>query len=188
MALRLFIEGVLMNFGRKIFWMGLFALACACAPSGFAESTVEISADWKHVQLKSANDVFISVDYQIISGAIGSGLRGPIGEIAQSIWVNLYSSAFKRSDKVRVVLINHTSVDVLGRVIKDPQVFQVPLKYVGDQHFTAQLPDLVSYVSAQRGWAEGANQQELAVLVNDDWLKDPVSGESNFKFQLSADR
>lgn len=129
--------------------------------------------NWKHVRLTAADGTAITVDYTV------QDLAGSV--IASPVWINVSGRDFNKVGNVRVLLINYylTSGPIQ---LEDTQ--QLDLKYAGGSRFTGQLQKVLM---SEGTYMYGGNifRQELAVVVDGKWLRDPVSGTNNFKFQLA---
>ncbi len=124
---------------------------------------------WKHVKLTASDGTRITVDYSVLD------LAGSV--IAAPVWVNVEGG---KLGNVRVVLMNYyvTQGPVM---LHDTQ--QIDLKYSGGVRFTGQFQKVLM---SEGTYMYGGNlyRQELAVVADGKWLRDPVSNTSNFKFQL----
>jgi hypothetical protein len=99
--------------------------------------------------------------------------------VASPAWLNVQRSDLGPSDHVRAVWIDNSQF--VGQTYSQNQV---DLSYAGNGRFTAQLPDTVEYLGDESGGLP--TSQQLAIVVDGDWLTDPVSGSHNFNLQLSS--
>lgn len=143
----------------------------AQVPFVSAPETVKSEKDaWKHVSLVAADGTRITVDYSVLD------LGGSV--IATPVWVNVEGA---NAGKVRVVLMNYYFFPNGSLKLRDTQ--QIDLKYAGGSRFTGELQKVLL---SEGTYMYGGNlfRQELAVMVNGQWLRDPISNTNNFKFQL----
>lgn len=149
-----------------------FAQARVLPAAPAPEAAENRKENWKHVQLTAADGTSITVDY-LVQDLAGSVIAAPV-------WVNVSGRNFNNVGNVRVLLINYylTSGPIQ---LEDTQ--QLDLKYSGGYRFTGQLQKVLM---SEGTYMYGGNifRQELAVVVDGKWLRDPVSNTSNFKFQL----
>jgi len=97
--------------------------------------------------------------------------------IAAPVWVNVEG---RNLGNVRVVLMNYY-VTPGPVMLHDTQ--QMDLQYAGGIRFSGQFQKVLM---SEGTYMYGGNlyRQELAVVADGKWLRDPVSNTSNFKFQL----
>jgi hypothetical protein len=140
---------------------------------------------WYSTTLQSAgpNPTQIQVDYQI--KAMGGGRDGfELGESASPVWLNVNRADLGPNDKVRAVWIDNVGKSY-GTA---PTVYQQDLQYAGNGRFTVELPD-VSLAELPRGGPDGRlfepNNPTLALVIDGDWLTDPVSQSHNFTPQMA---
>lgn len=141
---------------------------------------------WQHLKLASSAQHQISIDafVESVEANQGTAIAGPL-------WINLSHHSFNGSERVRAILLNHAYLAYYPRpngptpgitTLAKDQEFD--LTWCGD-HFAGKAPE--TFFVKYRGYGY-VNQffQELAIVVNGEWLKDPVSQSSNFLFQLVA--
>lgn len=128
---------------------------------------------WRHVKFTAADGTGITVDYSV------QDLTGSV--IAAPVWINVSGGNFNNVGNVRVVLMNYYFFPNGPVKLHDTQ--QLDLKYSGGPRFTGQFQKVLM---SEGTYMYGGNifRQELAVVVDGKWLRDPVSNTNNFKFQL----
>ncbi len=128
--------------------------------------------NWKNIRLQAADGTRLTIDYSPLS--LGSEI------IAAPLWISVAASRFNGSEKVRVVLMTfYDSANIAANTLKDTQ--NIDLKFNG-QAFQAE-GQRVQLSESHIGY--GYNfRQEIAVVVNGQWLTDPANGSHNFKFKM----
>jgi hypothetical protein len=154
------------------------------------------SSGWSHVVLRSDNGIGISVDY--VSHFIEDRVNYKPTHVdkADPVYANVWGDALTGDERVRVVFMNYemcwkTSV---------PFTYTIDLVWQGD-HFSANVSrDAKLTRSYLEPWSRevttrwsgyGGNHpwcQEIAVVVDDTWLVDPVTRGHNFGFDMFAAR
>lgn len=139
--------------------------------SGLLKSSSMQNYGWRHVSLKATDGTEIKVDYNMVG-------NGGLLEAA-AIWINVSNPAFRGDEKIGAALMNYSADNPMFPTVMQTQ--KVDLKYV-DGKFTGQaaVPVLVSEGSMGHQY-----RQELAIVVNGNWLTDPVSKQHNFKFKMA---
>lgn len=134
--------------------------------------------EWKHNYLRSSDGADISVDYKYMSE------RASI--FASPVWLNvLLPAGVHCPTSLRVVFENH--YDLVGfhqnTLEKQHIVDLYAASSVGSRcRYTGRLP-FVLLSSSQRSY--GYNyRQELSLVVNGRWLKDPISNSTTFKLKM----
>ncbi len=127
---------------------------------------------WKNIRLQAADGTRLSIDYSPLS--LGSEI------IAAPLWVSVAAPRFSGSEKVRAVIMTYyDSSNIAANTLKDTQ--NIDLKFNG-QAFQAE-GQRVQLSESHIGY--GYNfRQEIAVVVNGQWLTDPANGTHNFKFKM----
>ncbi len=121
---------------------------------------------WKQASLKAADGTVITVDYTPMSA-------GKEIIMAEPVWVSVMSPGHQMR-KVRVVLINYFEDSDQTKEIQ-----------------TLDLTPVQSYTFKARAQSIAlremvyAFRQEIAVVVDGNWLVDPVTGGHNFKFNMA---
>ncbi len=137
-----------------------------------AESSARDS--WKHARLYAADGTVIAVDYSIVD------LGGSI--IAAPVWVNVTNKAFGSRNKIRVVLINYYD-NQGGPSGQVQETQQIDLTYAGGTRYTGQA-QRVSLSESHVGY--GYNfRQEVAVVVDGQWLSTTQGNSHNFGFKMT---
>ncbi len=126
---------------------------------------------WRHVGLRAEDGTGIKIDFNAVS--IGNRI------MATPVWINVSNSALKGGENVTAVLINYYDN---SNQIESTQ--NIVLKYAGDGKFTAQA-DRIEVLQRSHNGSIYFCRQEIAVVVDGNWLVDPVTGVHNFKFNMS---
>lgn len=128
--------------------------------------------NWKNIRLQAADGTRLVIDYAPLS------LGGEI--IAAPLWVTVANPRLNGSENVRAIIMTfYDSSNVAANTLKDTQT--IDLKFNG-QAFQAQ-GQRVQLSESHLGY--GYNfRQEIAVVVDGQWLADPVNGTHNFKFKM----
>ncbi|MFH0920890.1 MAG: hypothetical protein V1913_11060 [Fibrobacterota bacterium] len=127
------------------------------------------SYGWRHANLKATDGTAINVDYNVF--------RSGDEIIADPIWVNVLNPVFSGDEKVRVVLTNYfDSSPAVSNPVHSTQILD--LKYAGQGRFSAQ-PNRVMMMQPEMNF-----RQEIAVVIDRQWLTDPTTGSHNFKFKM----
>jgi len=127
---------------------------------------------WKNIRLQAADGTRLAIDYSPLS--LGSEI------IEAPLWVTVAAPRFNGSEKVRAVLMTYyDSANIAANTLKDTQ--NIDLKFNG-QAFQAE-GQRVQLSESHLGY--GYNfRQEIAVVVDGQWLTDPANGSHNFKFKM----
>ena len=137
-----------------------------------AEPSVRDS--WKHARLYAADGTVIAVDYSIVN------LGGSI--IAAPVWFNVTNKAFGSRNKIRVILINYYD-NQGGPSGQVQETQQIDLTYAGGTRYTGQAQK-VSLSESHVGY--GYNfRQEVAVVVDGQWLGTTQGNSHNFGFKMT---
>lgn len=142
--------------------------------------------DWCHDYLRSADGFAINFDYQVIE--TGPNPNGPseIKRTTSPAWLNVVGASFSGAEHVSAVIVTHGYSEKCGPVecgLYDEQVHHVDLAFAGGNRFTGQVSGDLPFQLYVEG-DDDATQYlyEIAVVVDGRWLKDPVSGSSNFRY------
>ncbi|HAH31913.1 MAG TPA: hypothetical protein DCL44_06325 [Elusimicrobia bacterium] len=154
----------------------LAASALSAAPSAATAVKADLGptiSGWKQAALKAADGTGITVDY--ITATTNKDV------IAKTVWVNVYTGD-TAAHKIRVVLINYVYVVAGQSPVKEMQ--QVDLQPNGAGKYSARLN---SVVVSEGVYTYGGNRyrQEISVVKDGVWLKDPISNSNNFKFTMT---
>lgn len=136
------------------------------------KETAKADLNWKNIRLQAADGTRLTIDYSPLS------LGGEI--IAAPLWVTVAAPRFSGSEKVRAVLMTYyDSSNMAANTLKETQTLD--LKFNG-QAFQAE-GRRVQLSESHIGY--GYNfRQEIAVVVDGQWLTDPANGTHNFKFKM----
>ncbi|MCX5786400.1 MAG: hypothetical protein NTX59_12000 [Elusimicrobia bacterium] len=128
--------------------------------------------NWKNIRLNAADGSSIMIAYNPLS--LGSEI------IAAPLWITVANPKFTGTEKVRAVIMNYYDSSVMAaNTLQGTQ--NIDLKYNG-QTFQAE-GQRVQIMESHIGY--GYNfRQEIAVVVDGNWLIDPVNGTHNFKFKM----
>ena len=154
---------------KEFFTAALFAsILAACGvsenKSSVAQGTLSSADQWCHIPLKATDGTLIQVDYRY-NGPYG---RSGVVDITP-LWVNVTRPAGTANSNVRAVLINYS--------YNSPQNFQQDLQRDTAQHFSGQFARFSDLYGSYK-------RTEIAVVVDSQWLKDPISGKTNFQIDL----
>lgn len=154
------------------------AQAPAAAPAVNAEKSVKYDpgvtvGGWKHANLKAADGTVISIDYTPITA--------PNYVLANPVWVNIWFSG-PAPRQVTAILSNFLYVTAGPSPVKDTQ--QVTLYHAGGGKYTGQFQRVLL---SEGVYSYGGNiyRQEIAIMKDGAWLKDPLNGTHNFKFRMT---
>ena len=144
-----------------------------------AELTVSIAfADsWCHAPLRADDGTEIQIDYQVARWQLA---HSPDLLIMANLYTHIKNNAFNGLEDVSVVLMNppNRSEQAFSQVLSS-------LSFDG-QRFTGKASNLEHgrYAPYIRHDIPGYSSfhLEIAVVVNGRWLRDPIGGDSNFKF------
>lgn len=152
------------------------------------------SDNWKHARLVSAEKIEISVDF--ISKFYNTSSNKPSSSTyASPIYFNITDRNLDSQDKVQVVLINHyKSESRYGNYAYSAQKeYIIDLSYAEGGQFTAQFSSDNDYTNEESTRLQIAGfsyssaiyfWQEIAVVINGQWLTDPVGRTHNFQLNL----
>lgn len=146
------------------------------APLLFSDSSKNAAqVNWRQSSFTSSDGTGIAVGYSPIS------LGGSI--IASPVRIEVRRSYFRGTEKVRAVVMNYYDSSAMPQgQIQETQTLD--LQYDGHGGFYGELSGKVLLSESHIGY--GYNfRQELAVVVDGVWLKDPLNGTSNFRFKMS---
>ncbi len=168
----------------------------------FCLSAQTNAGEWKKYQLKSADGISITLDYQINFDYYQSNKSYESYEL-NPFYINISGVGFKSTDKIRVIFINH--MQNMARCgfseYQWDDVIAADLTRAPQGHFYANMNrnglqkeqwnddytqtvgpiTLFSRPYCQQFTTTG---QEIAIVRNGKWLTDPISGTHNFKFNL----
>lgn len=132
--------------------------------------------DWKHANLAAADGSVISIDYIPITA--------PDYVLANPVWVNVWFSG-PAPKKVTAILSNFLYVTSGPSPVKDTE--QVTLYHAGGGRYTGRFQRVLL---SEGVYSYGGNiyRQELAINRDGEWLRDPVNGTHNFRFQMNNSR
>lgn len=137
-------------------------------------------AEWKHASAISAEGVQIQVNYEVKQGPVNC-FKCSQYTYATPLWITIEHSSLKSSDKVRVMLLNFRKHSFYSK--EQLEVQELDLKFFSeDSSFSQEAQPLVIYSSGYGGTE--ICRQEIAVVINGQWLKNPVNGTSNFAIKL----
>jgi hypothetical protein len=149
----------------------LSSIFSACGREAVTDATLNQSDDnWCHVGLSATDGTTINVDYQV-NGPYG---RGSYYQLSH-VWVNVSNNKVNSNAKVRAVLIHKN---------QSATTYQLDLQSAGSGRFSGSLNADQSIT----GNTYDQTSDEIAVVVNGQWLKDPISRNNNFKFNFSRNR
>lgn len=143
------------------------------------------ATEWKHVNLQSSDGTKIAIDYQAQQEAFSGCYKCTIDTKTTAAWINVSAPNLGANDTVHAVVLNFR----LGNhSYAQPEVVELNDYHIdlhwdeNAQKFTATLPALSIYRTGYPGtWKF---RQEIAIVVNGQWLNDPMSNTHNFKFSL----
>lgn len=131
-----------------------------------SELTGRMEGKWKYINLQAKDGTKVDVQYHVAAQADTSA-------VAEPVWITVTNPAFTGKEKISVVLINHYSGPHSG----GESALNIALKYWGGKFIAPAgrvvLKDNTAYY-----------RQEIAVVVDGNWLTDPVSQSHNFKFTM----
>lgn len=162
---------------RKFFLIVVMCGLTWQCKTGGRESDSEVKdladgSNWCHLRLKSTDETNVSIDYTVYTD-IQAGTHE-----AKPIWVNVTKTGFTGTEGVQAVLIEKIQENGKER---EGVIEKIDLTFNGQQQkYTGEL----SAGMLLRGKSKNVVGQEFAFRVGSTWLKDPVSGESNFKSNL----
>jgi hypothetical protein len=143
-------------------------------------------ARWHKAELSSTSGVKVEVSYQRLDYVQYSERRGIYP-------VHLYIAGANNHAKVRAVLINHMmDKAVCGRKAEiNQEVEIIDLKPFGDNSYAGYLtsPQTKNWMIMdleRRSYCRHQISvgQEIAVVIDGQWLQDPISLSSNFRLNL----
>lgn len=126
---------------------------------------------WCHASLKATNGTSIQVDYQVEYRHYS---RMPDYWVMSNVYVHFADQRFSGTEKVSVVLL-----DVNRGVYSQQEIRALPFM---QGRYTAHSQQDILIKSNFSDHVYSPHHFEIAVAIDDIWLKDPISGESNFKF------
>ena len=135
-------------------------------PSSSLGERVE-ATPWCHAGLTATDRTSISLDYQ----ATGSFTRGNAFFGVGPLWFNVHRQDLHEQDAVRLVFL-----DLEDGRLQSSQT--IDLTFAEPGRFTA--PATAFETAIYRA-------QQVAIVINGTWLKDPISGNSNFTVSLAGD-
>ncbi len=120
----------------------------------------------------------ISVDYTVLQ-------RNGVEQIAEEVWLNISNLKFTGNEKVRVVFISYyVGTNGQGSVLKTEDIFQLDLAFENGR-FSGKLPHELTIKQHPTLKGRGFDGvQEIAVVVDGNWIQDPQSGRSNFRINM----
>lgn len=169
--------------------LGLLAVLLIGSSAG-AES-LEVGRD-----LKSAEGVGIQVEFNVQTRVTNSNKPERL-RFAEPLELRVEHPGLRTDDQVRAVLtlMEHTENFCGGRSRSQTQVYVMDLRFDADEHafrarftedaslliddelYPVRLPLMIS----SEGFCDRiASQLQVAVVVNGQWLKDPISQTGNF--------
>lgn len=153
---------------------------------------------WSHIVRASADGIGVSVDYVSNFHEDRESYKPTNVDEASPLYANVWGDQLTGDEAVRVVLMNYERCDK-GFI---PYVYTLDLAWEGD-HFSGNVgrdaaversylkwePGTVQFTTRWSGY--GGNRpwcQEIAVVIDDNWLVDPSSQGHNFGFDMYAER
>ena len=170
----------------------------AAPDDGFYAGKADDPSGWSHAGVKSADGINVSIDYVSHYRPDTTSYKPTHVDVADPVYANVWAANLTGDEHVRVVFMNYERCE--RSVV--PYTYTIDLEWYGD-HFSANVgKDAAitrSYLSWQPGtmpittrWSGyGGNHpfcQEVAVVIDDKWLVDPVSNGNNFKIDMYAAR
>jgi hypothetical protein len=170
-------------------------------PSNVCRTVLDIhEADWHHTRLRSSQGTEIRLDHKPHflrycdewTAGTATYTEERADWTGQPLWFNVSNAAFTGNENVHAVFILKRDSNADCGIYENCGFFQVDLTYAGNHRFTAQWQDgnpiwVKQQVARSDGskWTTG-NAQEIAVVVDGNWQKDPISHSNNFRFELGA--
>lgn len=163
-------------------------LAASLALSSAAVGTqVAFAQTWHHASGTSQEGVSLTLDYTTKKDAFNGCYKCTYYTRTDALWLNLQSPVLKAGDSVRAVLVNKRYAFWTRPDVTEIETREVDFAYAGSEggvaRFTVEAGNLRTWGSGYGGTEDF--ELEVAIVVNGVWLKDPVSGTSNFRFALS---
>lgn len=176
-------------------------VSSACGKSNVSPSTVDAGSSnpWNHANLTATDGTKISIDFMVErTGRLGTAVAFPIH-------ANVTGGAASAASRVRLLLVQKAagkqySLGWPARYAFLPEIdrgtITIDLSRQDDGHFSAQLQQAISLHPAATEVSpddcagdpcviDQPLFQEIAVVVDRAWLKDPMSGSSNFKIDMN---
>lgn len=159
-------------------------LLTSCTVKHSTSATISTTDNWISNRLKAKDGTEIILSYSIASENLPESQE----LVAKPIWVNITLPAGRDcSAKVRAVVINYyDSSNVPANKIESQQEVDLVLSPRPESRceFYAELKP-IRLSSSHIGY--GYNfRQEIAIVVDGQWLVDPVNGSNNFKFKADV--
>jgi hypothetical protein len=143
-------------------WIG-----CSEAPPDASSEEAQLTTPWCHAWLGATDGTSVSIDYR----AIGSFTHGNRFFGLDPVWFNVHRQDLGEHDAVRLVFVDLDQQTTLTSQTID-------LTFAEPGRFTGQARAFESAVY---------RHQQVAVVINGTWLKDPIGGGSNFSVDLAGD-
>lgn len=141
-------------------------------PAAFRGTRADLN--WKNITLKAADGTRIVLDY---APSFYDG-----NATAQPLRVTVSDPRFNGSEHVRAVVMTYYTNSYMAGKLKDTR--QLDLPYNG-QAFQAKTEGVSIMETLHTGYGYNCDfRQEIAIVVDGQWLTDPVSGSHNFGFKL----
>lgn len=144
--------------------------------AAFANTSNAFASPWCHVFLKATDGTELQIDYQVGRQQLA---HSPDLLVMGNLYTHVKNEAFAGSEDVSMVLMNPvngyepSSSQTLRSLPFDGQRFTGKASDLANGRYTPYIKyDFPNYASFHL---------EIAVVVNGVWLKNPLSGESNFK-------
>ncbi len=143
----------------------------------FSFSLPAHSNDWTHIRLQSTDGTKIAIDFIAYKEQY---TYGPVWT-ANPVWIDVTRQGLRDSRHVRLVLKSFflTEFSHLTYYNQEPEIRELTLNFANDTRFTGELPYGLKTCILYR-------VQELLVQIDNEWLVDPISGTSIFKFDMAA--
>lgn len=170
--------------------------------TGLLMATPVLANHWSHISLLSEDGVKVSVDY-IANYHHDSSYKPTHTYTADEVHINVSSEEIGPEVRVTAVLINYESGhSYFGESHSLPWTYElIDLNWQETGHFSGKLTDANvsrSYMNYDyyhpiviKTFGYGGTQyfhQEVAIVMNGQWLVDPISQSHNFKINLFDQR
>lgn len=163
-----------LKFKTKIFHI---LLLLSWSHQGLANDSV-----WNHRTLYSAAGTQIKIDFNIEVEEFSGCYKCNLDTRAKNLWVNIIDTDLTSNDQVRIIFLNkeYSSYRNPGEFYL--QTIELDLEFAENGRFTGPLGSLTIYSSGYGGTFHYA--QEIAIVINGEWLLDPISNTNNFSLKL----
>jgi hypothetical protein len=161
---------------RRIIAILTICALWACKTTPEDSSLTKDLADgssWCHLRLQSTDNTRVSIDYQVLSDYQAGQHE------AKPMWINVERQGLGSSDSVHFVVIEKVRENGQER---EDTIKKIDLNWSANENkFTGEVPNGMVLQTKNKQ----ITGHEFAFRVNSDWQKDPVSGQNNFKSNLS---